>query len=251
MNNDINKYLFGNVDIHNIDFDFIKNSINNSIREKKKISITYANSYSIVRCRKNLDLLNAFNNSDLVFPDGTGIYLASKILYRNENFKRFNWTDCSYDFLKICEENKWKIFFLGASKEILNGAVRNIKNKYPSLLLTGAFNGYEDIERADLIDKINESDSDILWVGMGTPKQELWIDKFKENINVPVIQSCGGLFNYFAGKLVRGPLVFRKLGLEWIFRVIVHPKSYFRRYIIGIPIFIYIIIKQFLKINPD
>jgi N-acetylglucosaminyldiphosphoundecaprenol N-acetyl-beta-D-mannosaminyltransferase len=237
--------LFSSLKVHFIDYSAAVELINNSISLKKKFIINYINAYSVVLANKDEDLKSALNASDLVHPDGIGIWLAAKILFKIRPLCRFNWTDHGDDFLKICEENRWRILFLGSTKDVLIKASEKIKRKFPRLQLVGTLNGYEDLNSETLIEEINSKNPDILYVGMGTPKQEKWIYNNAEKINCRVIQSVGDLFNLFAGEKVRGPKFFRKIGFEWFFRLLSSPKKYSGRYLAGIPCFIIIVLKEY------
>jgi N-acetylglucosaminyldiphosphoundecaprenol N-acetyl-beta-D-mannosaminyltransferase len=229
------------------DFNSITALISEAIHKKNRIKINYVNAYSIVIANKNKAFKNSLLNTNIVHADGTGIWLARKILFKDRLIKRFNWTDCGYDFLKLCEEKQWTIFFLGSTDDIQIKAKKNLKEKYPALKLEGSFNGYGDLNRKSLIEEINKLNVDILYVGLGTPKQEIWINENFSKLNCKVIQAVGDLFSLFAEEKVRGPKIFQKIGLEWLFRLIRHPGKYFHRYVIGIPVFIFKILNQYMK----
>src|SRR5690606_161879 len=155
--------------------------------------------------------------------------------------------DNGLKFLKECESEGWKIFFLGGTDKILNKAADNLHRLFPNLKLAGYKNGFDDTEKSDLIDQINSAGPDILWVGMGTPKQELWIHENKLKLNCTVIQAVGDFFTFLAGEKKRGPNIFRKLGFEWIVRVIHNPERYFIRYFTGIPKFLLLVLREKIK----
>jgi len=236
-----------NIKVHSADFNTIVDLINYTISNKRKIIINYISAYSVVAAEKNTLLNLSLINADLVHPDGIGIWIALKILNKRKSFPRFNWTDCGYKFLEICEEKEWKIFFLGAETKILIKAEKNLKKKYPRLKLVGFLNGYEDLDRDGLVEDINKLNVDILYVGLGTPKQEIWIYNNARRLNCKVIQSVGDLFNLFAEKKIRGPKLFQKIGFEWLFRLLSNPRKYSKRYIIGISRFVIILMKEIFE----
>lgn len=239
-----------NINISFISYEEIFDVIENSIKTNNKTTVTYANAHSVRLCQSNQALLGALNSSDIMFNDGIGIFIAQKIISKGKSGKKsFNWTDNAHSFLKSCEEKQWKIFFVGGSDKIIQTAVKNLKLLFPNLKICGYLNGYNEADSPESIKIINAEAPDILWVGMGTPKQELWISKNKEKINCKVVQSVGDLFSLFAGKKVRGPKIFQRIGLEWFFRTIANPIKYFDRYIIGIPIFFFLILKEKMSYN--
>ena len=242
-----NSILFAGIRIDYVDFNSIIRVVKNSIKQNNKVKIIYANAFSIVVANKNKRFRLALLNADIVHPDGIGIWIGLKFLYRSKSLLRFNWTDYGFDFLKTCEENQWTIFFLGSTNDILMKARENLKKKYPRLKLLGTLNGYENVDSNETIELINNLNVDILYVGLGTPKQEIWINDNAQKLNCRVIQAVGDLFSLYADEKKRGPKFFQQVGLEWFFRLLGNPIKYARRYLLGIPQFFIIVIKQYLN----
>jgi N-acetylglucosaminyldiphosphoundecaprenol N-acetyl-beta-D-mannosaminyltransferase len=237
--------LFG-LQISNLNLEAIIDLTVNVVSNKRKITIGYINPHIARYAEKNKSLTQILNSFTFNHIDGVGMELAVRIFIKQEKFKRLNWTDESLSYLNQCEKSGWKIFLLGSDEETLRTAVEKILIKNPRLKLVGSLNGYDGINEFT-VKKINESGTDILWVGTGSLRQESWIVNNYEKLNCSVIQSVGDLYSEIAGKRLRGPVVFRKLGMEWLFRTIQHPVKYFNRYIIGIPVFTLLIIKNLFK----
>jgi len=172
--------------------------------------------------------------------DGIGIWFAAKILNIDIS-NRFNWTDVAYNFLSDCERKKWKIVFIGSDTSTILQGRKKLLTTFSNLQLLLWVNGFNEIEDKYLIERINEINPDIIWVGMGTPKQERWISKHSHELDCFVIQSVGDVFSLFAGTKTRGPLLLRKMGLEWLIRLITHPRRFWKRYLVGIPKFIFLL----------
>ena len=94
---------------------------------------------------------------------------------------------------------------------------------------------------------INNSNTDILWVGLGTPQQEFWVQENLDRLNCTIINCVGDLYTELAGKRFRGPKILRKNGFEWLFRLLQHPIRYFNRYVIGIPYFLFLVVRYKLR----
>ena len=232
--------LFG-LSISNLDFSSIINLSTTAISKRKKITIGYINPHIARYAQKDDKLQNVINSFSYNHIDGIGMEMAAKLFFKQEKFIRLNWTDEAFNFLGECEKLGWKIFLLGSDENSLAKAKKNILKSFPALKLVGSLNGYEGLNEFT-VNKINESGTNILWVGIGSLRQEAWIINNFEKINCNVIQSVGDLYNYIAGNRLRGPAFLRKLGLEWTFRLIQHPIKYFNRYVIGIPYFIFLIL---------
>ena len=214
--------------------------IENAIYFKKKIKICYTNPHLVILSRKEKSLTKVLNDFDINHIDGTGLKIAFRLL-ENKLVRRFNWTDYALTFLSECERNDWSIFFLGGDQNTVSIAAQKVIQSFPSLKVAGFLNGYDGLTDHS-VSLINQSSADILWVGLGSPKQEVWVAKNFEKINCNVIQCVGDIYTHIAGKRLRGPEFLRKLGFEWFFRLVQNPVKYFNRYVIGIPYFIFLIL---------
>jgi len=199
------------------------------INEKKFHLIVTINSENATKALENKIFLDVIKNADLVIPDGIGIIFASKIL-GNKLPERIPGIDLSYKLLEISNEKGYKIVLIGGKEGVAEGAKENLKKIFPNLNISMTYNGYfnEDEERI-IVDEIQKIEPDILLVGMGSGKQEIWIwnnrEKFK---NIGVCIGVGGTLDIWAGKKKRAPKLVQNLGLEWLYRVIIEPKRIFR-----------------------
>jgi len=215
--------------------DYISDAIINS----QKRNITYCNANTINELYKNKDMISRLNDFDLIHPDGIGIYFASKILFGNEGLKE-RITGSDFYPLLAAESAKYyrKVFFFGHDDETLS----KIEKAYPGLNICAYHKGY-NFDNDELINKINLHNPDILIVGLGSPKQENWIFDNKDKLNYRVCLAVGDGIKVFSKTKARGPEILRKIGLEWLFRFITNPIKYWKRYIIGNPLFLYRIFK--------
>jgi len=241
----MDKSKIGNIWIENTDIEMITERISVAIEKRFRMVINYANAYSVWIAENDDGFGEILSHADLIHPDGTGVWLASRLL-RSPIENRFNFTDSVFEYLKICQDKNWSLFFLGSTDEVLKEAKINLAHKFPRLKIIETRNGYSDLENPLLIDRINKSGADILWVGLGTPLQEKWIGEHCEKLKCPVIQSVGDILSHLAGTKVRGPELMRSVGFEWLVRLISNPLKFFKRYVIGIPAFFIIIARQLL-----
>jgi len=194
---------------------------------------------------KNKEFRKVLNKGSLVIPDGQGVILASKILKTplKEKVAGFKLT------MSLFESKKPFSCFIFASKPGITINAKNIlNNKYPLVNIKGHRNGYfSETDIISIINHINECEVDILFVGLGAPKQELFIDKYKSQLNCKVIMGIGGAIDVIAGEIKQTPEFFVKLSLEWFHRLITQPKRLKRMLVI--PIFLLICIKKRLFPN--
>ncbi len=241
------RYKFINTYIDIASEDAVIKNVMESIEEKKKKRIVFLNAYKIYLINKNKYLAEAIGGADLILADGVPIVWACKLLGFSKP-SRVNGTDLFERLLGIAEAENKKIFLLGATQENLELLINKLKKKHPALQIAGARNGYFTEENDDeVIKQINSSNADILFLGFGSPGKELWSHKYKEKINVPVIQGVGGSFDVLSGLILRAPVFMQEHGLEWLYRVFKEPRRMFKRYLISNSVFLYLFFISFIK----
>ena len=189
------------------------------------------------------------NRNILFYPDSTGVWIILKLFFPNvsSGFKKLVSTDIHSELLKIANENHSSLFLMGSTNNILNSFIERASIEYPGIKIFGSINGYNELNEYT-ISKINTFRPDILLIGMGVPKQELWIFKNLDNINANVILTVGAFFSFYSGHLKRAPKIFRKLSLEWSYRLIQEPSRLWKRYFLEYPTFaIHVIIEEIKK----
>ena len=217
----------------------------------KPMVIACANPHSIINTMKLNDFFQALNNFDLILPDGAGIVLASKILGGSIK-KRISGPDFFIEFTKILNSRGGcSYFFLGSTEETLCRIKERMAREFPNIEVVGTYSPpftkelyFPEEENEKMVEAVNDIKPDILWVGLTAPKQELWIHKNLHRLNVRVIGAIGAAFDFFAGTKKRSPKIFRKLGLEWLPRLIMEPKRMWRRNFVSTPLFIYYVFKE-------
>jgi N-acetylglucosaminyldiphosphoundecaprenol N-acetyl-beta-D-mannosaminyltransferase len=141
----------------------------------------------------------------------------------------------------LCEISGQSIYLLGSEPPTAHEAAARLRRWYPRLNVVGAHHGYFDIgspHSERVIEDIVERRPQIVLVGMGTPKQELWADRYAEQLGGAVVWTVGALFDYVSGHTPRAPRWLADNGLEWIFRLAIEPRRMWRRYLIGNPVFL-------------
>ena len=190
----------------------------------------------------------AFKNADLLLPDGIGMVLAARILY-GANLERIPGSEFIFDLCAIAANGKYGVFVYGAKENVNKKAVDELKRRYPELKIVGRANGYvDDAEMPELIERINASKAEILFLALGSPKQEKWFADHKDLIqNIKVCQGLGGTLDTIAGNVKRAPVIWRKLSVEWLYRLITDPKRIKRQKVL--PVFAAMVAVNKLKIR--
>ncbi len=188
------------------------------------------NPEKVIACQKDKSLAAALDDATLVIPDGIGIVLASRLL-KMGNPGRVAGADL---MPKICElaANRGKsVFFFGAKPGVVDAAAKILCERYPRLSIAGTSDGYVQEEHYDrLVDRINESGAAVLFVGLGSPRQELWVQAHRDRLEtVRVCQGVGGTFDAICGDPPRAPGIVQRLYLEWLYRLITQPSRLMRQ----------------------
>lgn len=234
------------IQFNDISIDELINIINTYIKNNDKLTIGYINVYICNYTRHHPDFENLLNKFSLVHPDGIGIYIASKILYGKKGLsERFTGTDL-YNKLFYGKQG-FKYFLYGGFDNCSNSIKNSISNTVSwNANIVGSIYTPKDTNWD--IESINKSGADILFVALGTPFQEEWINENKDKLKVPVIIAIGSGLYFLLGVINRAPMWMQKVGLEWMFRLIQEPGRLWRRYIFGIPVFVFNIIILKLKL---
>jgi N-acetylglucosaminyldiphosphoundecaprenol N-acetyl-beta-D-mannosaminyltransferase len=147
--------------------------------------------------------------------------------------------------IKLAYQLKKNIYLLGGEEGVAIRAKDKLQEQFPGLSVVGARNGFFDFhDDGEIVRDIVNNDTDLLIVGMGVPRQELWLTKNKEALTEVKISIAGGaILDFISGNVHRAPVWMRKTGTEWVFRLLQEPKRLFHRYFVGIPVFFYHIYK--------
>ena len=189
-----------------------------------------------MKLENDSEFLEVYNNADLVLTDGMLLVWISKFL-KTPIKEKVSGSDLFPKVCKLADEKGYSIFLLGAAEGIAIKAAENLKNKYKNLNIVGTFSPSYGFEKSkseieEIIKKVNEAKPDILAVGLGAPKQEKFIYKYKNKLNVPISLAVGASIDFEAGNIERAPKWMQKSGLEWFYRFLKEPKRMFKRYFI-------------------
>lgn len=239
--------LFG-YRLENLSFDETKKKIVEFINEGRKAIITPINPEKIMKSFKDDKLREILLNSNLLLPDGYGIIFASKIL-KIQLKERITGIDMFEALLDYANENRLSIYFLGTQEEILKKVIERIEKEHPGIKIAGYHNGFFK-EENEVLEDLKDKKFDILFVAMGSPKQEYFIYDNFDKIDAKIFMGVGGSFDVFSGKLKRAPYLTRKLGLEWLYRFILEPRKRFPR-VTQLFNFMILVFKERLKIGKS
>lgn len=173
-------------------------------------------------------LLRILQEGDLVVPDGIGLIIGSKI--KNKGLtERVPGVDLMHRILIYCGQYGKSIYLFGGKPGVAEQAAVNIQEKYPGIRVVGMHHGYITPEEENkIVEDINTSGAQVVFVALGAPKQEYWIDRHKDQLNCQIAMGVGGSIDVYAGTVKRAPKAFQRLGLEWFYRLLKEPRRYKR-----------------------
>ncbi len=202
--------------------------------------VMYVNAHVLNQSQESPALHEALTNADLVYCDGYGVRLAAKAM-EAEVPHRMTGADWVWGLASLCETQELSVYLLGSDPGVAAEAADRLRRWYPRLEVVGTHHGYfetgsEHDQR--VVEDINRCRPDIVLVGMGSPKQEAWVQAHAHELETDVLWTVGALFDYVSGRVPRAPAWLADNGLEWIFRLAIEPNRMWRRYLLGNPQFV-------------
>lgn len=214
------------------------------VETRKPTQHVVINASKINLMAKDESLQKIVNESPLINADGKSIVWAARFLGYNVP-ERVTGIDLFQEIVKEASEKGWRLYYFGATQEVVEEVIRIHKNMYPNLNIVGSRNGYfKESQSKEIVRNIYESQADLLFVAFSSPQKEYWIHRNKDNLQVPFMMGVGGSFDVIVGKTKRAPKWMQDAGLEWFYRLVQEPKRMFSRYIIGNFIFIKHILQE-------
>ena len=208
---------------------------------------TVVNAAKLVAADRDERLKRLLHEADLVTADGMSVVWASRLLGQGLK-ERVTGIDLFERLVEHAASARLSVYFLGAQEESVGGVVELFTNRYPTLRIAGYHNGYFDSsECGSVCEVIRRSGADLLFVAMGSPKQEHWIASNVALTGAGFALGVGGSFDHFSGLVRRAPKWMQRSGLEWLHRLLQEPRRLWRRYLLGNTAFIWLVIRQRLR----
>ena len=240
-----------NCPIDNITMDQTINKIDISIQNKTRIHHVVVNAAKLVYMHKDKKLYTSVVNSDIVNADGQAVVWASKFLGKPLH-ERVAGVDLMQNLMALAYEKNYKVFFFGAKEEVISTIVFKYTKMYSPEIIAGYRNGYfKTEEEENIAQQIANSEADILFVAISSPKKEIFLNTYKDIINTSFIMGVGGSFDVVSGKVKRAPLWMQNAGMEWFYRFLQEPKRMWKRYLYTNSMFLWLVIREKLLNRKD
>lgn len=198
--------------------------------DRSRFLIGVVNAAKIVKLRKDALLRESLLVPDVVLADGQSVVWASRLL-GHPLPERVAGIDLFERLLALADVERRSVYFLGARQNVLEAMVERVKSRYPNLSVAGYRDGYFATEESgDVAAGIAATGADMLFLGMTTPKKEIFLAEHGELLGVPILHGVGGSFDILAGLTKRAPERWQRMGLEWAYRLLQEPRRLFARY---------------------
>jgi N-acetylglucosaminyldiphosphoundecaprenol N-acetyl-beta-D-mannosaminyltransferase len=206
------------------------------ISEGKKGSyVTLTNVHAVMEAYKDPDFKRVLNDASMVCPDGMPLIWLGR-MHGHDLRRRVYGPELMWEFFRRAQDKSYSHFFYGGQPTVLEKLVGELERDFPGIRIAGAysppFRSLTQAEKNEVVNMINSTGANILWVGLGCPKQERWMHEHRDLLNVNVMLGVGQAFDIHAGTLNQAPSWMREHGLEWLFRLCTEPKRLWRRYLI-------------------
>lgn len=217
------------------------------VKEKQKTYVCFAPVSTIVDSQENPQYHKIINASGMTAPDGVPLVWLAR-MKGHKSVQRTCGPDFMEEFCRISQPSRFRHFFFGGTDDVTTRLLTNLKSKYPDLQIAGyitpGLRTAGQMEDRQVIEQINSSRADVLWIGLGSPKQDVWMANHRALLNVPVLLGVGAAFDFLSGQKKRAPDWMKHCGLEWFYRVCSEPGRLWKRYLFGNTKFIYYLIKK-------
>ena len=195
---------------------------------------------ALLHARADKLLTEVYNSSGLTLPDGMPLVWAGKRA-GFERMDRVAGPDLLERVMAEAADRGWTQYFYGGAEGVAEDLRRTFQDRHPGLKVVGVecppYRTVTEAEDAAVVARMNEARPDIIWVGLGAPKQERWMAEHRARLNAPILIGVGAAFDFHTGRLDRAPRWMQRSGLEWSYRLYKEPRRLWRRYLLGIPRF--------------
>lgn len=208
--------------------------------------------HTVMECQRDEAMRRAVNGAGLATPDGMPLVWLGRWWSQGE-VKRVYGPDLMLALCQYSMERGYQHYFYGGASGVPNLLAATLQQRFPGLKVAGVysppFRPLSEKENAGIIAQINEANPDIVWVGLGTPKQDLWMAAHRAQLTAPVLIGVGAAFDFHTGRIPQAPRWMQNAGLEWLFRLWQEPRRLWYRYLIYNPLFITLVVAQQLGLR--
>jgi len=246
---DLPRFPVVDVHISALTFDRALGLIDGWIARRERHYVNVCTTHTVLECHDAPELAAIVNQAGMATPDGMPLVWLGRL--RGHPVERVYGPDL---MLAVCERGQsrgYRHFFYGGAEGVAETLAARLRARFPRMLVAGVysppFRPLTAAEERDVAARINASGADIVWVGLGTPKQDYWVARFRPMLNAAVLIAVGAAFDFHTGRVRQAPHWMQRAGLEWFFRLTQDPRRLWKRYLLGNPRFVYLVTRQLLQ----
>ena len=237
-----------NIHFDNYDFDDLMNYLDRAITAQRPTHVVTCNVDHLINLSKDSHFMKIYKEAGATIADGMPIVWVSK-LFGTPLKRRVAGADILPELGLALERKRYRIYFLGAEEGVAEEARQKLLLRFPALHIVGCHSppiGFEhdDEESAKIVALLREAKPDIVFVGVGSPKQEKWIYRYHHEYGAAVSIGIGGTFDFLAGRVKRAPVIMQRAGFEWLWRLIQEPTRLWSRYLVNDTKFLMLLIDE-------
>lgn len=236
------------VRISALTFELALRTIDGWIARRERHYVNVCTTHTVLECHDAPDLARIVNGAGMATPDGMPLVWLGRLA--GHRVERVYGPDV---MLAVCERGQargYRHFFYGGAEGVTEALVARLRERFPDLQVAGVytppFRPLTPAEEQAVTERINASGADLVWVGLGTPKQDYFVARFRPLLEAPVLLAVGAAFDFHAGRVRQAPRWMQRSGLEWLFRLTQDPRRLWKRYVVGNPRFVYLVLRQLL-----
>ena len=238
--------------VDEIDYEGAVEYVTRAAKERHARSISALAVHGVMTGVLDKEHLYRLNNLDVVLPDGQPVRWALNLLYRSPLIARCYGPMLTLKLCARAEQEGLPVFFYGATQSMLDGMRKNLLKKHPKLIIAGMepskFRRLNAREKIELADRIRSSGATMLFVGLGCPRQEIFVYEFRDLLPMPAL-AVGAAFTFISGELRHAPLWIENMGMEWLFRFCMEPRRLWRRHVYHNPAYATLLTLQLLGLR--
>jgi N-acetylglucosaminyldiphosphoundecaprenol N-acetyl-beta-D-mannosaminyltransferase len=203
--------------------------------------------HTVMECQRNTELRSIVNRSGLSTPDGMPLVWICR-LSEYKDVSQVCGSDVMQHFCEYSITKGYRHYFYGGEREVAKNLAIEMQARYPGLKVVGnhtpPFRPIGTMEESVVIEKINSAKPDVIWVGLGTPKQDFWVAQHRSLLDAAILVAVGAAFDFHTGRIPRAPNWMQRYGLEWLFRFWQDPRRLWYRYLVYNPLFMLLLLGQ-------
>ena len=240
------------IGVHAVSISSALQAVTDAVRDGRKGYVCVTGVHGIMEAQKNAEMRDILNSAFLNVPDGMPVVWVG----RSQGFREMRRVYGPDFMLAVCERSAregWRHFLYGGRPGVAEKLQAALQTKFPGIVITGTctppFRSLNSDEEAALQDQVRKARPDCFWVGLSTPKQERFMSKALASLDVKVMFGVGAAFDVWTGNIQDAPAWMKRLGLQWLHRLIQEPRRLWRRYAVIVPSFLFLILLQMLGLK--